>query len=76
MLKLYDLEPIAILLKEENPQKLAEFLDEIMMILVCYSDTQEGVFRLSDYYHRLRLLRDSFQQTHVLKPSLNGNHGD
>ena len=76
MLKIYDLEPIAVLLKEENPQKLAEFLDEIMMILVCYSDTQEGILRLSDYYHRLRLLRDSFQQTHVLKPSLNGNSGD
>lgn len=45
----------------------------MLLILVCYSDTQEGVLKLADHYHRLRLIRDCFQQTHVLKPSLNGN---
>ena len=71
----HNLTPLLALFEEDSPQRLAAFIDEIMMILVCYSDTQEGILRLSDYYHRLRLLRDSFQQTHVLTPSLNGNSG-
>ena len=71
----YNITPLLSLLEEENPQKLAEFLDEMLLMLVCYSDTQKGIINLSDNYHRLRLIRDSFQQTHVLKPSLNGNSG-
>ena len=71
----YDLESIKALFEEENPQKLAEFLDEMLLMLVCYSDTQKGILNLADHYHRLRLLRDSFQQTHILEPSLNGNSG-
>lgn len=62
----YNLTPLLGLLEEENPQKLAKFLDEMMMLLVCYSDTQEGVLKLADHYHRLRLIRDSFQKTKVL----------
>ena len=71
----YNLTPLLALLEEENPQKLAEFLDEMLLMLVCYSDTQKGILNLADHYHRLRLIRDSFQQTHTLKPSLNGNSG-
>ena len=63
------------LFEEENPQKLAEFLDEMLLMLVCYSDTQKGILNLADHYYRLRLIRDSFQQTYVLEPSLNGNSG-
>ena len=70
----YNLTPLLALFEEENPQKLAEFLDEMLLMLVCYSDTQKDVLNLADHYHRLRLIRDSFQQTSVLEPSLNGNH--
>lgn len=59
----YNLTPLEILLEEETPAKLAELIDEMLLILVCYSDTQEGVLRLADRYHTLRLLRDSFSET-------------
>ena len=67
----YNLTPLEILLEEETPAKLAELIDEMLLILVCYSDTQvaksrfigEGVLQLADRYHTLRLLRDSFSET-------------
>jgi len=61
MKKLYDLNAIEGLLNDLPPKQIVKLLDNTLYFLVNYNE-YEQLRDLSDYYHQLRLLRDSFEQ--------------
>ncbi|OJJ16590.1 hypothetical protein BKI52_32255 [marine bacterium AO1-C] len=61
MHKSYDLNAIEALLNEQSPKQIVKLLDDLLYFLVNYNE-YEQIRYLSDYYHQLRSLRDSFDQ--------------
>ena len=58
----YDLTPIIELLEDTDPFLWTALLDELLNIMVQYSQSQGSVADLDTKYHSLRQLRDGFHQ--------------
>jgi len=61
MKNFYDLNAIEKLLNDLTPKQIVKLLDNTLYFLVNYNE-YEQLRDLSDYYHQLRLLRDSFDK--------------
>lgn len=67
MKNFYDLNAIERLLNELTPKQIVKLLDDTLYFMVNYNEYEQVTY-LSDYYHQLRSLRDSFEQTKPNSP--------
>ena len=58
----YDLTPIIELLSDADPFQWTLLLDEMLNIMVQYSQSQGSMTELDSKYHQVRSLRDGFHR--------------